>query len=1019
MPELEEGWESEGSGSGEGTREAPLPFPGESPWRRRPLGGARAPRAAPAPLPAPSRPQSRPQSRPNPGPSPGPIPAPVPAQSRPQSRPNPDPSPGPIPAPLPAQSRPNPGPAPCPIPAQSRPHSRPSPGSSPGSSPGPSPDPIPGPIPAQLPATILALIPATILALIPAPIPAQSGPAPGPIPVQIPAPIPVQIPAQSRPQSRSQSRPNPGPNPSPAPGPNPGPSPGPIPAPIPALLRAPIPVQIPAQSRSQSWANPGPNPGSAPGPGPWLLPRSGALPALSPALGAGRDAALREAAVGPPPSNTVQSPALPVPRQPRPCGKGGPQPQQRPSRVSEAVGSRLAPLYILRDFSSHRQLAKAQGGAERHSSAWPGGTCKTTGRAAAGLELEPSAGTARTAPALPQKRWGSPGGPHALYPHSRREAGLLLRAGSGSAPAGARTGPGRHGPKQPPPWGEGVPAPPPQPPGPRPGSSARRSSRKRRHGFGRSAAAVLASSLSLFAHRREGRIRPLRPAGMLGSGGAGTGALRCGVAGEGAPRRHRWPSRPRGPCVKSRHTRATWPSFGGIYREFAGRAREAAQAASLSKSTINRFLPQEQGRRERHDSQDRPQRPDSALEAAEGRRCPIHRQKAAGSFLLSSPPLPAPRDDAYARHPPPAVASLPRPGHPSSIPLTDGTATKSHQTSNNAARDNPEAWGRSAGRGRQPGQRAFPHRINRRAGSGPRLGQVRGRGQKAGKAQAAGTVPPYPRGPATGRSALGSRGTGEGGTGGTPDCRRQSPTEKDTAGRSRGQLRPLPPPGLSQAAQPEKGRRSWAAAGAAPVGQHRLLPLAPAGLETLGVTIRTDRLKDIQYPLVFQFRPPPERERTEETGLLLLTSDLRQGVPAGNESEGARRAAAHSNIHLQKEHPIAAPFPPLPSLKREIEGDKKNDPRTGWPPHNRSGRTSEAAPVRSGSRWAKSPGGAAPGPRPGTARPRTAAGRASPPPAEPAIPAEPGLPRRARLRPSESPPAHPTPERSPTAGPCR
>lgn len=91
------------------------------------------------------------------------------------------------------------------------------------------------------------------------------------------------------------------------------------------------------------------------------------------------------------------------------------------------------------------------------------------------LELEPGAGMARSAPAPPQQQRGSPGGPHALYSHSGREAELLLRAGSGSAPARARTAPGRHGLKTPSPWAEEVPAPPPSPgPGPRPGNSARR-----------------------------------------------------------------------------------------------------------------------------------------------------------------------------------------------------------------------------------------------------------------------------------------------------------------------------------------------------------------------------------------------------------------------------------------------------------------------------------------------------------------------------------------------------------------
>lgn len=81
---------------------------------------------------------------------------------------------------------------------------------------------------------------------------------------------------------------------------------------------------------------------------------------------------------------------------------------------------------------------------------------------------------------------------------------------------------------------------------------ARRSSRQRWHSFGHSVAAVLASSLSPFARRREGKVRRLRPAGMLALAALAPGRCGATVAGEGAPRRHGRPSRPRGPCVKSR-----------------------------------------------------------------------------------------------------------------------------------------------------------------------------------------------------------------------------------------------------------------------------------------------------------------------------------------------------------------------------------------------------------------------------------------------------------------------------------
>lgn len=246
--------------------------------------------------------------------------------------------------------------------------------------------------------------------------------------------------------------------------------------------------------------------------------------------------------------------------------------------------------------------------------------------------------------------------------------------------------------------------------------------------------------------------------------------------------------------------------------------------------------------REGHHSQDRPQRPGSLLKAAEGRRCLVHRQNAASSFLLSSPrscsarrcpgsgwgnpPKPATlpqccmsgqrfkpdqaqlptRRSPLSRPlhlPLEAVASLPRSGHPPSIPLTDGTATKSHQISNNEAWDNPEAWSRPAGRSKQLGERVFPHGISRRAGSSPRPGP--GPSPRAGHQEGAGSRdrPALLPRLGDGQKRVRKPGHRRRGPGGAPNCRQQSPTETDTAGRSRGQPRPLPRRALTSCPAPE------------------------------------------------------------------------------------------------------------------------------------------------------------------------------------------------------------------------
>ncbi|XP_041270799.1 collagen alpha-1(I) chain-like [Onychostruthus taczanowskii] len=612
---------------------------------------------------------------------------------------------------------------------------------------------------------------------------------------------------QSRPRSRSRSLPNPGPAPGPSPDLNPGPNAGP----------APDPASGPA---------PGPNPG----PGPWRLPpdRSAASAGPGPPSGARRCSA----------GSRDRTPAFKHPAKPSAAcppsapalGTVGPQPHQRRSRLSEAVGSRLAPLCILRDFSSHRQLAKAQGHTGRYSSARPGGTLRDGRESRSGAGAEPGAGTARTAPALPEQSRGSRAAPTPCIPTrggrqsscSGPAAALPGRGTEGARQARAKTAVslGRRGPGTPSPAGEQRPPP------------TRRSSRQRRHSFGGSAAAVLASCLSPFARRRKGRIRRLRPAGMPGSGGAGTGPLRSRACGEGAPRRHGRPSRPRGPCAKSRFTRGTWPSFGGIYREFAGRdkrfegrdpqlgpghrprptaafkAREAARVASLPKRTINRHPPAGAG--EVGEPRFPRKTPTPRLRSGRSRRPSLPRPppKTLGQFpsfltprslLRKALPRLGLGGIPHARHPPPphrppeAVASLPRPGQHSLCPPDRRHSNKEPPNLRQRGLGQPRGLGPPGRQGGQPGERVFPHRISRRAGSSPRL-PVRGRGQEAGKAQAAGTVPPYPRGPATARSALGSRSM-ERGHGGSPEL---PPTKPDGA-----TPRPLPPPGLSQAAQPE------------------------------------------------------------------------------------------------------------------------------------------------------------------------------------------------------------------------
>lgn len=155
-----------------------------------------------------------------------------------------------------------------------------------------------------------------------------------------------------------------------------------------------------------------------------------------------------------------------------------------------------------------------------------------------------------------------------------------------------------------------------------------------------------------------------------------------------------------------------------------------------------------------------------------------------------------------------------------------------------------------------------------------------------------------------------------------------------------------------------------------------------------------------------------------------MISHLRQRVPAGNEGGGAPGGAAHPDIHLQKVHPTAAPFPPLLSLKRKREGNGEKDPPTDRPPRNQPGRTSGVAPNWSASRWGQKPRRSSPGGlRRGWPSPEQRRGSPTPPtvsrrpsPRRRACPVEP------RHHPSIHPNhllSHPRRELSPIAGPCR
>lgn len=205
-------------------------------------------------------------------------------------------------------------------------------------------------------------------------------------------------------------------------------------------------------------------------------------------------------------------------------------------------------------------------------------------------------------------------------------------------------------------------------------------------------------------------------------------------------------------------------------------------------------------------------------------------------------------------------------------------------------------------------------------------------GQEGGKTQAAGPFLPHPCGPARARSAPGRPGTGRGEPGAphnkTPKGRER---QRGRAGGNRGLgpfgALPSPPPQehhlaryhpglpptcgigptissstafLFQSPVPRPGpsiarcREScwgWAATGDLARGeQHQQQPVTLWSREHGGrQSLKGYGLYSLLTPSSFGLR---QRERAEETGLLLLTSELRQRAPAGNEGGGAGRRRA-------------------------------------------------------------------------------------------------------------------------------
>lgn len=176
---------------------------------------------------------------------------------------------------------------------------------------------------------------------------------------------------------------------------------------------------------------------------------------------------------------------------------------------------------------------------------------------------------------------------------------------------------------------------------------------------------------------------------------------------------------------------------------------------------------------------------------------PVLYPRPEGEALRTKPGSPPAGDRSAPASSPTGGRRLPSPAGPPALhPPHRRHSNKETPNLRQRGWDNPEAWGRPAGKARQPGERVFPWdgpEGRRQPRLGPQAAGRRARRRGRGR-------PACPRA-RTGRSALGGRAL-ETGHGATPHCRQQSPTETH-GGAEPGPAAASAPARLSQAAQPE------------------------------------------------------------------------------------------------------------------------------------------------------------------------------------------------------------------------
>lgn len=231
---------------------------------------------------------------------------------------------------------------------------------------------------------------------------------------------------------------------------------------------------------------------------------------------------------------------------------------------------------------------------------------------------------------------------------------------------------------------------------------------------------------------------------------------------------------------------------------------------------------------------------------------------------------------------------------------------------------------------------------------------------------------------------------------------------------------PRPPPLPGRAGGAGGRRRELPGAGST----DRCLSVPRSRGGAWGEAIATPGPRHTHSSPAFQFRPPSEGASRGNRAFVVGTrSTTESPVPAASEGGGAQFAAAHPDIHPRKVHPTAAAFPLFLLFKERAKEQGATSPQpAGLPATSRGGpeKTLPSGQPLGGQRApAEQPRGL--GSPPAAARPRAAAGLAAPAagsgrpsPRRRACPAG-----RGRPHPRESPPVHPTRERSPTAGPCR